>query len=247
MKWHFVKPHYFIAFFFQSIAWIPWERTLKYVYGLEISGKSNLRKVKELRKKYKSGVLFVAKHTGELDIMLVLTAISPFSSLFPMFYLTQKTSYYTSGDFGWRQYLYGRILFYMFGAHPMGNNQHTYDALYDENKHSELLKLHTQFLKNGYSLSVFPEGKIPENGGFGDVHGAPAYMALQSGALVVPVAIKRKKNERNKEIIKLHYGEPLTPDKHLQPLEQKTKHEPNMYKKITEHIMEQVKRDLKHL
>ncbi len=236
--WYFI-----VAFFSQTISWIPWKHFIATRYKLIITGKENLKKAKRLRDKYKSGVLFLVKHTGELDIMLVLTGISPFSPLFPMFYLTQHVKYYQTKDFGWRRFVYRQPVFYFYGAHPLQcENPADYSVLNDSEKYKIALKRHMAFLKKNRSVCVFPEGKIPKPGNVGKFFKGISHL-LDTKTVVVPVVIKREKEDSLRPIIKLHYGEPLDYDTFTR-LNKKEAFFKD--KDISEHLSSKVREHIKH-
>ena len=209
VKKHLPWWYLLVASISQLISWVPWRYGISTFYRLKISGKENLKLATDMQKKYKSGVLFVSKHTGELDIMLVLTGINPFHYHFPMFYVAQHIKYYQSKDFGWRRFVYNKLTFNALGSHEMRGEGVTYDSLDENENYEEALKLHWALLKRNHSVCVYPEGKIPENGGFREPYGFAVHLA-QTGAIIVPIAIVRKKHPKHfRTTICLRYGKPF--------------------------------------
>ncbi len=229
----------------QGITWHIGKTFIRLTNELKITGKKNLKTAIKLRKSEGSGVIFVAKHTGELDPLLVLTAINPFSPLFPMFYLSQDGNHYKAKRFGWRRFFYGRLLFYLWGAHPVISADGSYSILNEEANHDEALARHKEILYKKNSLCVFPEGKIPKNGELGEVNGGLGPL-VNTKAVIVPVSIKRKIGSK-KQQIKVHYGSPLTYSNDIVRYKNEYGNNINANKKISERIMKKVKENIETL
>ncbi len=127
------------------------------------------------------GVIFAANHSSELDPILVPAALPFLSPLLPIFYVSRPRVFYKTS--GWRQFLYGGLLFKLWGAHSVRPAVGGAD-------YAQSLAAHIQILKIGGSVLIFPEGRKTRDGNIQrEAHGGVAYLARTTGMPVVPVRI----------------------------------------------------------
>ncbi len=164
---------YFIApFIFQATIWRIIMRPFFYYFGrLQVSGLENLHGIK-------GPVIFAANHPSEIDAIILPLALPLWSRFMPLFYVVREPKYYQDPYFKWRRFLYLGWVFKLLGAFPIRSGAHDYALS---------LKNHVQILNDGGSICIFPEGVLSRGGVIGEAHGGVGYLALATGATVVPV------------------------------------------------------------
>lgn len=186
--------------FFQIIVRPIFRLILKFFSGLEVHGAKNLL----LQKK----VIFASNHISEADPVTVGSCI-PFRYLryLPIFFTSLPGSYYKKERFGWRSFFYRQEWFFkMLGAYPVDKNKKNYELS---------LKYHLEILEEGYSVLMFPEGKMSKDGEMGRIHGGAVYLSKTTKTPIVPVYIKIDLFEKRKNFvfcrkqIKIFYGKPI--------------------------------------
>jgi 1-acyl-sn-glycerol-3-phosphate acyltransferase len=198
--------HALSATILQGIAWPFGRLTLDFFCNLRVTGQENLHHATVLKHKINGGVVFALNHTSELDPVLSLVAVSPFSPLFPMFYVSRDGSKYKQDKFGWRKYIYSNAFFGFWGAHS---------TLSGFNDYKKSLRLHAELLAHGHSVCIFPEGGISKDGRLGQARGGAAYLAKETDSVVIPVAISGAWHMTNEDFFKrrrhitVSYGEPV--------------------------------------
>ncbi len=149
---------------------------------LKIHGLENLRLANTYGRKYllkKRGVIFAVNHSSELDAVLVPASLPFLSHLMPMFYTSREQQFYKKS--GWRQMLYGGLLFTLWGSHALHSGKRDYERS---------LQTHITILEKGRSVCIFPDGKrLPESEICSIAHGGIGYLAWKTGAPIVPVRI----------------------------------------------------------
>lgn len=155
----------------QKAIWHATRVTLRFFCAFEVRGLENLPK--------KCGVIFAANHSSELDPILVPAAL-PFSSpLLPIFYVSRPREFYQTS--GWRQFLYGGLLFKLWGSHA---------AITGFKDYEKSLATHLDILRRGGSMLIFPEGRKTRDGNMQtEAHGGVAYLAAHTECPIVPVRI----------------------------------------------------------
>lgn len=166
-NWYKVVPHA-IQILVTSVYW-PF---MKFFLHYSVSGLEN---IKDLPNKT---AIFAANHTSELDPILVTMILRRVPGFLPIFYVSREKSFYVNS--GWRQIIYGGLVFRMCGAYPVYTGQHDYE---------KSLKNHLSLLEQGNSICIFPEGKRSKDGKVGEARGGVAYMSFRTGKPIVPVAI----------------------------------------------------------
>lgn len=168
----------------QTCIWPVVRPVLWFFLRLDVHGLEHLRRVpSKYDRTYtvkKGGVIFAANHSSELDPILIPASLPFLSRFMPMFYTSRETDFYRKS--GWRQRIYGGLLFKLWGAHPIRAGLHDYAAS---------LHTHIGFLRDGKSVIMFPDGKrLPEREIGSVARGGLGYLAWRTGAAVVPVRIE---------------------------------------------------------
>lgn len=178
----------FITWILHSLFWIPGHLCIRIFYGYRVVGKEHLAELKDIP----HGVLFYANHRSQVDPFFI-TGITPFfSRLRPMFFVSLPAAEYTHLPLG--RYLYGGILFFLFGAYP------AYRGLGDYNK---VLRHHLKLLRKGRSVCIFPEGGITKTGTIEKARNGVAFLAQETGATCVPLLLSGTRR------VTVHIGKPF--------------------------------------
>jgi len=194
------KTKAFFPIVFQVLVRPTFFLLLKIFCRVEIHGRENLSSVKK--------AIFAPNHVGELDAVIVGSCI-PFRywNFLPMFFTSLPGEYYKDKEkFGWRSYFYKEWFFKMLGAYPIKKNVKNY---------SESLDRHIKILNRGYSVLIFPEGKMSEDGKAGIVHGGVAFVSDVTDTPIIPVYIKGHFRMKFSDLLfrrrklKVHYGRPV--------------------------------------
>ncbi len=155
----------------QRLIWIPTRLLFFFFIHLKIRGATELKRIPR-------GVIFAVNHSGELDSLIVPAALPFFSTHLPMFYTSREKSFYKRS--GWRQSFYGGTFFKLWGAYPVRVGTHNYE---------ESLSRHVEFLRDGRSICIFPEGGTTPDGNLRPAKGGIAYLAWRTGSPIIPVRI----------------------------------------------------------
>ncbi len=216
------RIYYVTPLILQSLIWIPIRFLFWLFIRFEVRGLEHLEKISE-----KKGIIFASNHTSELD-PIILPAGLPFLSRFmPIFYTSREKSFYIKS--GYRQNIYGGVIFKLWGAHAV------YSGLKDYEKS---LVNHIKLLNAGKSLMIFPEGRISKDGQIGEARGGVAFLSEITNCPIVPIHITGAYQITLKEIltrkrkVTLTFGESITIKKKEKAIE--------TYKEIAEMIMRKV-------
>jgi 1-acyl-sn-glycerol-3-phosphate acyltransferase len=178
---------YFSPLFLQTLIWIPTRIILAVFVRFEVVGLENIEKIAELQQsekatknsRGKTGIIFAANHTSELDPILLPAALPFLSPLMPIFYTSRERDFYRAS--GFRQIFYGGALFKLWGAHPIKAGLKDYE---------KSLANHVEILKARKSVLIFPEGGIQGHGAVtGKARGGVAFLAAHTDCPIVPVHI----------------------------------------------------------
>jgi len=157
----------------------------------------------------KGPIIFAVNHQNEWDGVLTRVGLPFFNGGYsPMYYVSLPHGKYEG--FGWRGWIYNTPLFLFFGAYPTHSGKKDYAVS---------LTNHLMLLKNKRSLCIFPEGYRSKDGSFGQARGGVAFLSLESGAPIVPLAIRGMFRTRFRDLIlrkrkvSLVYGKPIYPPK----------------------------------
>jgi 1-acyl-sn-glycerol-3-phosphate acyltransferase len=168
-----MKIHYITPRILQTLIWIPTRLVFILFSRIKIYGKENLKGLK-------GGAIFASNHASEMDPIMIPATLTPFSPLFPMFYVSRGSDFYTTS--GWRQKIYGGLFFALWGAYPAHPGRHNYE---------EALKNHIEILLKKKSIHIFPEGRKSKSGEISNkIHGGAAFLSWKTGVPIIPVSIK---------------------------------------------------------
>ncbi len=195
-------------FYFLSVFVTQWQIRLIIKLLFLISGKLKSEGLSNLDK-CSGSVIFASNHVSEWDGPLVRTVMPMWSRFGPMFYVGMDKEFYRIKRFGWRGYLYGSPFFKLFGAYPI------YYGLKD---YKESLRNHIKILKDGGSVTIFPEGKCSKDGNILEFKPGVIALSFYTRTPIVPVYIEDKKDLKNKRNIVIKFGVPYFPkiDRNLQ-------------------------------
>jgi len=173
---------------------------LRVIFGIfskvEVKGLKNLPKDRE-------ALIFASNHASEADALLIGSFIP--QRFRPLFYTAKGKNFYINT--GWRQKIYGGLLFDIYGGYRVNSGHHNYAIA---------LQKHLKILKDGNSLSIFPEGKRTTDGKLGRPHGGVVYLTEKTGAKIVPVGISGAFGSSFKDFIlgrakfTVNFGKPIT-------------------------------------
>ena len=191
----------FTPWFLQNLIWLPTQFFLRLFGHFRVYGKENLRGVK-------GAVIFASNHTSELDPILIPAALPWFSRFSPMFYVSREKNFYNTRRI-LKRLFYGGFFFELWGAYQTEAGLHNYDIS---------LRNHLRILKNGHSISIFPEGDKSFDGKLHEFKGGAAFLSHKTGAPIVPVAVSGTFQTTLgdffffKKRITLVFGKPIYPD-----------------------------------
>lgn len=222
------------AWVLQNIAWFPGRLMLHFFVHLKVEGTEHIREAAKRSRKEKKGILFAINHTNELDPIVLLAGIRPFSGPYPIIYTARPGNHYKNNHFaGWRGMLFSSDVFmHLWGAFPIIPGSKDY---------SVSLPIFVDILSRGHSVALFPEGKITRDEFRGEARGGVAYLAEQTNCLIVPVFIDglwklRKTGDfwKRKRKARVVYG-PVFTENEIPQSEGE-----NMYRDKAEFIMDHV-------
>lgn len=184
-------------FIFQTIVWIPTRFALWFFIRFRVEGTEHL-------KGFGCNALIAANHQSELDPILVPASLNPFSKLMPMFYISRERDFYEKT--GWKRYIYGGLLFKLWGAYPAFIGKGNYEAA---------LVHHLALLRLGKTILVFPEGGKTKDGFIHDGKGGITYLAHMTDTPIIPLSMSGHYHMTWKDFflrrrsVTMAYGKPL--------------------------------------
>lgn len=167
------KHYHYAPIFLQKVAWVVFSILYYPFLRLEIIGKENLKNLR-------GPIILAPNHTGEMDVTVVPLIFPFFSNFYPIYFLTNQREKYKQSKFGWRGYIYGGLFFDVLGGSPVYSGYRDY---------ATALENHISLLREGHTISLFPEGKITLDGHIGSARGGLGYLVHTTEATVVPIAI----------------------------------------------------------
>ncbi|HEY4493438.1 MAG TPA: lysophospholipid acyltransferase family protein [Candidatus Paceibacterota bacterium] len=170
-------PNWFVHFT-QTLVSIPARIALVLFCNLKVEGLANLEGLGASR-----GVILASNHCNQLDSVALPCALPILSSLGPVYFVALEHKDYKRFPVG--RYIYGTWIFRILGAYSIKRGLKNYAAS---------LATHVRLLSSGKTVSIYPEGKIHYGEGMGEARGGVAYLAKETGAPIVPVAITGSKN-----------------------------------------------------
>lgn len=163
--------------------------------SIEVAGRERIREAAE------TGPLIIApNHSSHLDAPLVLTSLPAD--------VRRRTVTVAASDYFFDAWWRAAATALVFNAVPIDRTSGGRDDL------------PTELLEDGYHLLVFPEGTRSRDGYANRFRGGAAYLAIQGGVRVLPVAIGgawramprgQAWPSRGRPRVRVSFGEPLTP------------------------------------
>ncbi len=229
-----MKIYYLAPRILQTFIWIPTRLAFILFTQVKILGKENLKGLE-------GGVIFASNHASEMDPIVTPATLTPFSPLFPMFYVSRSKDFYNTS--GWKQKIYGGLFFALWGAHPAHSGRNNYE---------ETLKHHIEILSKKKSIHIFPEGGKSKTGEVSDrAHGGVTFLSWKSGVPIVPVAIKGvfktslKLFFTGRKQYSITYGKPIYPADLFEDVSKQPTTED--FKKAALIVMQEVKKMYKNM
>lgn len=157
----------------QTAIWPITRPLLWFFVHLKVLGLEN---IKDLPK----GVIFASNHTSELDVIMIPASLPFLSRFMPMFYVSRPRAFYENS--GWRQILYGGLVFKLWGAHSAISGYKDYGVS---------LSNHIHIIQRRHSLIIYPEGHKTLDGKvmINEARGGVAFLAEKTGLPIVPVCL----------------------------------------------------------
>lgn len=164
-------------------------------FRIKIKGRENLINIK-------TPFVLVANHINFYDSFLLRLALGPFTPHLPLRFMAVK-------KFNWKflnllssigviDFIY--ILFGVFTIVPgRGIEENTKEAIY--------------IIENGENVVIYPEGKIVIKGEVSQFKKGAALIASKTGASVLPLSFKIKKNGAIREKIYINIGREIKVEK----------------------------------
>lgn len=218
-------------FVLQNLIWPPTRLALKFFADFEVTGLENIEKLE-------GPVIFAGNHTSELDPILLPASLPFLSHLSPVYYVAKKREFYEKK--GLVSFIYGGEFFRLWGAYPVREGLKNYGLA---------LNMHIAILNLGKSLLIFPEGGIPANKKIGPAHGGIAFLSKESGAPIVPIAVRGVREMSVKDFfvrrkkITLIFGKPIYP---AELFAGKMELAPEEYKIAAQKIMDEIGKMLRN-
>ena len=181
----------------QRSAWLPLRAIFSVFLKMEFRGVDNIKKLK-------TNAIFASNHANEFDPLIIVSCLPFFSRHLPLVFVSREKGYYEK--LGWRGNIYGGAFFKLMAglqAYPGLNN------------YEKALKYHTEALKCGRNVCIFPMGKKHLDEDIHQAKGGVSYLAAISGLPIVPVRVtgieymkdgdfwKRRRN------LQVTFGEPV--------------------------------------
>lgn len=165
-------------------------------------------------KDFQGNALFAANHASELDpivLCLALERAGLLRSRIPLIFLAREKKFYS--DMGpVKAWLYGGFLFRLLGAYPVvpKNARPAKEA----NRHT--LETHLAFLKDGYSVIIFPEGATTRTGELLPAKAGVAILSEEAERPIIPMGISGTFGLsfgdfwRGRKRVQVSFGVPIT-------------------------------------
>jgi 1-acyl-sn-glycerol-3-phosphate acyltransferase len=123
-------------------------------------------------------VIIASNHTCELDPLLIVACLPFFSHHLPLIFVSREKSFYKKN---WRTFMYGGTFFRMMGA---------YQAYVGLKNYDQALRHHLEAIKDGYTVCIFPMGKIYLSHEQAKAKGGASFLAQKTSLPIIPVLIQ---------------------------------------------------------
>ena len=189
------------------IAWLTVHQAIRFFVRMNVVDTENVRKAEQQAKERGVGIVFAMNHSNRLlDPFFVTAASTPKESSYPMFYVTGKMDMYKKYSSGFSKLIYNDFIFKALGSQYIKEGKRDY---------SKSLERHIKILNAGHSVCIFPEGKLSKDNTLGKAHGGVGYLAIETGAIVVPIytvgahSMSLKDFFTRQRNVTIHYGKPM--------------------------------------
>lgn len=163
----------FISSILQAILYIILYPILVFFLHLKINGIENLKGCQQ-------PYIIAPNHSSILDPFIILVSFYRRLKQGPIYSVT-KDERLCKKDMGCLRIVYNKYILSFLGGYPAYSGHRDY---------KKSLANHIEFIKDGYSVCIFPEGKIPANDRLGEARGGLCFLSQESNAPIVPVVIK---------------------------------------------------------
>ncbi len=229
LKWY----QYWVPYVVLFVTWLTAHQLIRFFVHMKVLGSANVREAERIAKYYGAGIVFAMNHTSELDPFFATSAATPYYSAYPMFYVTGKMGLYKAHRKGFKTLIYNSAVFKSLGSQYLKSGNKNYAVS---------LARHINLLKAGRSVCIFPEGKISSDGKIGESHGGLGYLALETGAVVIPITVTGawgitiRDFFLRKRQVSIHYGGPI----HNIDFKPDLSSSKNKYQQYTDMIMKKI-------
>lgn len=196
------RRHYFVApILLQAVIYAVTFIVFKGFARLEIRGAENVKGIK-------GRVIFAPNHASEWDGPLVRTCLPYFWAGSPMYYVGMTREFYRPLGLI-KSFLYGGAFFNMLGAYPAYRGTKDYAVS---------LSHFIELLSQDHAVCIFPEGGRTKDGTLGEARGGVAFLAKETGAPTVPVAIQGLTRLKSRQLFSFNrrvtvtFGKPIPAD-----------------------------------
>ena len=218
-----------IPFISQRLTWLPTRLLFNFFGSMEIKGLENLDELK-------TNFIIASNHTSETDPILIVASLPFFSRHLPIFFVSREKSFYS--HMGWRKFIYGGLLFKMWGA---------FQAHVGLKNYHLSLSDHIQILKSGKNILIFPVGTRNLQGLPRKATGGVSFLARETNLPIIPTLIQGVENLSLKNFftfkknIRVTFGRPLyTADIFKDPNNIILNEQQNDYELASQVIMEKI-------
>lgn len=157
--------------FLQHLAWGPLRLSMRIFCSLKIRGAENIEGLT-------GNVIIASNHTCELDPLLIVACLPFFSPHLPLIFVSREKSFYKKN---WGTFMYGGTFFRMMGA---------YQAYVGLKNYDQALRHHLEAIKDGYTVCIFPTGKIYLSYEQARAKGGASFLAQKTSLPIIPVLIQ---------------------------------------------------------
>jgi len=181
----------------QRAAWLPLRVIFSIFLRMEFQGVDNVKRLK-------TNVIFASNHVNEFDPLIIVSCLPFFSRHIPLVFVSREKSFYEGH--GWRGKIYGGLFFKLMAA------LQAYTGL---NDYEKALRHHSEALKNGRNVCIFPMGKKHLDEDTHQAKGGISYLAATSSLPIVPVritGIEYMKDDdfwKRRRKLRVTFGEPV--------------------------------------
>ncbi|MEK7536076.1 MAG: lysophospholipid acyltransferase family protein [Patescibacteria group bacterium] len=211
----------------QFIVSLPFRLALAIFINLKIEGLDNVSRLDESK-----GIILASNHHSQIDSIAIACSLPLFSKHLPIYFVSLDQKEYVRFPIG--KYFYGGPLFSLLGA---------YSIKYGLRDYSVTLSKHIELVKQGKTVMIYPEGGIVLGHELGEARGGVAYLAKETSAPIIPIAIMGEENMRWWQFltfqrrVTISFGKPL----YFNDIDVKNVPEEKRYRLAAQNIMQEIK------